>query len=207
MLHDPAVVGSLAPDDGLAEWLAAQPELTIGAAFDDARPRRGTLLGLAVRGADGRVVAAATEGAAALAERILATGLPLAGHDVKPFLVWELARRDPHALEPQPERRHPAARGVRHPIAAYILNAALRAQSLGDITAERLDLELPRAGELRGPEAATVSALAAAAVREPLGRALVDEPGLHRMSTSWSCRWCPCSRTWRPRASPSTLVP
>jgi len=182
VLHDPAVVGSLAPDDGLAEWLAAQPELTIGAAFDDARPRRGTLLGLAVRGADGRVVAAATEGAAALAERILATGLPLAGHDVKPFLVWELARRDPHARSSLSRSGGTLPRvAFDTQIAAYILNAALRAQSLGDITAERLDLELPRAGELRGPEAATVSALAAAAVREPLGRALVDEPGLHRI--------------------------
>jgi DNA polymerase-1 len=182
VLHDPAVVGSFVPGDDVAEWLAAQPELTVGAAFDDARPRRGTLLGFAVRGADGRVVAAATDGAPALAERVLSTGTPLVGHDVKPLLVWELARRDPHATSSMSRAGGTLPRvAFDTQIAAYILNAALRAQSLADITAERLDLELPRAGELRGPEAATVAALAAAAVRVPLGGALTDEPGLHRI--------------------------
>jgi DNA polymerase-1 len=182
VLRDPTVVGSFAPGDDLAEWLGAQPELTIGAAFDDARPRRGTLLGLAIRGADGRVVAASTDGAAALADQAIASGLPLAGHDLKPFLVWELSRRDPHARSSLSRSGGTLPRvAFDTQIAAYILNAALRAQSLADITAERLDMELPRAGELRGPEAATVTALAAAAVREPMGRALVDEPGLHRI--------------------------
>ncbi len=182
VLHDPALVGSLAPDDGLAEWLGAQPELTVGFAFDDSRPRRGTLLGLAVRGADGRVVAAASDGAAALAGQVMDAGIPLAGHDVKPLLVWELARRDPGATTSLSRERGTLPRvAFDTQIAAYILNAALRAQSLADITEERLDLELPRAGELRGPEAAAVAALAAAAVREPLGRALADEPGLHRI--------------------------
>ena len=44
-------------------------------------------------------------------------------------------------------------------IAAYILNAALRSQSLADISAERLGQELPRPGELRGPDHAAVQAL------------------------------------------------
>ena len=66
-------------------------------------------------------------------------------------------------------------------IAAYILNAALRSQSLADISAERLDIELPRAGELRGPEQAAVTALAAAAARESLARTLAGEPGLQRV--------------------------
>lgn len=182
VLHDPAVVGTFAPGDGFAEWLGAQPEVTVGAAFDDPRPRRGTLLGCAVRGADGQVVAAATDGATALARRVLDAGIPLAGHDVKPLLVWELARRDPHATSSLSSAGGTLPRvAFDTQVAAYILNAALRAQSLADITAERLGLELPRAGELRGPEAATVSALAAAAVREPLDRALADEPGLRRI--------------------------
>ncbi|MET0772302.1 MAG: DNA polymerase I, partial [Candidatus Limnocylindrales bacterium] len=182
VLHDPAGVGVFAPGDDLAEWLGAQPELAVGAAFDDPRPRRGTLLGFAVTGADGRVVAVGTDGATALAERVIGTGVPLAGHDVKPLLVWELARRDPTASTSMSRERGTLPRvAFDTQVAAYILNAALRAQSLGDISAERLDLELPKAGELRGPELATVTSLAAAAVREPLARALVDEPGLHRI--------------------------
>ena len=50
-------------------------------------------------------------------------------------------------------------------VAAYILNAALRAQSLADISAERLDLELPKAGRAAGSGAGRPStSLAAAAV-------------------------------------------
>lgn len=182
VLRDPASVGAFAPRDDLAEWLGAQPELTVGVAFDDPRPRRGSLLGFAVTGADGRVVAAGSDGAAALAEQVMATGLPLAGHDVKPLLVWELARRDPTAATSLSRARGSLPKvAFDTQVAAYILNAALRAQSLGDISAERLGLELPKAGELRGPELAAVTSLAAAAVREPLGRALADEPGLHRI--------------------------
>ena len=66
-------------------------------------------------------------------------------------------------------------------IAAYILNAALRSQSLADICAERLAIELPKAGELRGPEHAAVQAVAVAAAREPAGRDLAAEPGLRRI--------------------------
>ena len=62
---------------------------------------------------------------------------------------------------PEPERRAgrrcPRSRSTRQ-IAAYILNAALRSQSLADISAERLDVELPPAGALRGPEHAAVQA-------------------------------------------------
>ncbi|MFN8518873.1 MAG: DNA polymerase I [Chloroflexota bacterium] len=182
VLHDPPAVAAFAPGDDLAEWLGAQPELTVGAAFDDARPRRGTLLGFAVTGADGRVVAAGTDGASALAQRVLGAGIPLVGHDVKPLLVWELARRDPAAATSMSRERGTLPRvAFDTQIAAYILNAALRAQSLADISAERLDVELPKSGELRGPELAAVTSLAAAAVRGPLGRALVDEPGLHRI--------------------------
>jgi DNA polymerase-1 len=182
VLREPAGVGLRAPGDDLAEWLGAQPELTVGAAFDDPRPRRGTLLGFAVTGADGRVVAAGTDGAAALADRVIRTGSPLAGHDVKPLLVWELSRRDPTASTSMSRERGSLPRiAFDTQVAAYILNAALRSQSLADISAERLDLELPTAGELRGPELATVTSLAAAAVREPLSRALMGEPGLHRI--------------------------
>ncbi len=167
----------------LTGWLAAQPELTIGLALDDPRPRRGTLLGLAVSGADGRLVTADAEDAATLASAVLSAARPLVGHEVKHLLVWELARRDPQALHSATEAT--AAELPRAAfdtqIAAYILNAALRSQSLADICAERLTLELPKPGELRGPEHAAVQALAVAAARESLARDLGERPAPQRI--------------------------
>jgi DNA polymerase-1 len=182
-LRDPSVVEAFMPGVDLDRWLSSQAELTIGLALDDPRPRRGQLLGLAVAGSDGRVVAAGAEGAPAFASALLAAGRPLVGHEVKPLLVWELSRQDPRA-----ERAATDASAAELPppgfdtqIAAYILNAALRSQSLADICAERLGIELPKAGELRGPEHAAIQALAAAAAREDLGRALDGEDALRRI--------------------------
>jgi DNA polymerase I len=188
VLRDPAggaateAFDALVADGGLDAWLVAQEDLVIGVALDDPHPRRGTLLGLAVAGSDGRIVVADADGAASLATAVLGSGRPLVGHDVKPLLAWELARRDPDA------RTSLSASGGSLPrvafdtqVAAYILNAALRSQSLGDVCAERLGLELPRAGDLRGPEHAAVQAAAAAAVREALVAALDEEPGLRRI--------------------------
>jgi DNA polymerase-1 len=182
LLRDPDAIDLLAPGDDPAAWLRAQPELAIGVALDDPRPRRGTLLGLAVAGADGRLLSSEGEQAARLASEVVAADRPLVGHEVKSLLVWELCRRDP------PARTSLSRQGGTLPrvafdtqIAAYILNAALRSQSLGDISWERLGIELPRPGELRGPAHAAVAAVAGAAAREALGRSLVDEPGLHRV--------------------------
>ena len=102
--------------DDLTAWLAAQPELAVGVALDDPRPRRGSLLGFAVAGADGRVVAADASDAPRLVEAVLGSGRPLVGHEVKPMLVWELSRRDPDgAHQPQPRGRLAATGRVRHP--------------------------------------------------------------------------------------------
>ena len=79
------------PGAALSAWLAAQPSLAVGVVFDDPRPRRGTPIGVAVAGADGRLVAAAEEGAVALAEAIVSSGPPLVGHEVKPLLAWALS--------------------------------------------------------------------------------------------------------------------
>ncbi|HUG47872.1 MAG TPA: DNA polymerase I [Candidatus Limnocylindria bacterium] len=187
-LRDPGAIESVqrfdeTTDEELVRWLAAQPELTVGLALDDPRPRRGTLLGLAVTAPDGRVVTAEGEAAPRLADAILGAGRQLVGHEVKQLLVWELARRDPRAEHSATEAT--AAELPRATfdtqIAAYILNAALRSQSLSDISAERLGLELPKAGELRGPEHAAVHALAAAAARESLARDLAERPALQRI--------------------------
>ncbi|CAN5760344.1 hypothetical protein BH24CHL6_BH24CHL6_12820 [soil metagenome] len=187
-LRDPQQIESVQRFDGtaaeeLTDWLADQSELTVGLALDDPRPRRGTLLGLAVTGADGRVVTAAAEAATELATAVLAAARPLVGHDVKQLLVWELARRDPKAEHSATESTAAALPRTIFDtqIAAYILNAALRSQSLSDISAERLGLELPKPGELRGPEHAALQALAIAAARESLARDLGERPALQRI--------------------------
>ncbi|HEY7599550.1 MAG TPA: DNA polymerase I [Candidatus Limnocylindrales bacterium] len=185
-LRDPAALEQVeraAAVGDLAAWLAGQPSLTVGLALDDPRPRRGSLLGLAVAGADGRLVTADAESAPALAAAVMAAGRPLVGHDVKQLLVWELSRRDPSAVHSATDAS--AAElpptGFDTQIAAYILNAALRSQSLADIAAERLSIELPKAGELRGPEHAAAQALAAAAAHESLAAELAERPVLQRI--------------------------
>ena len=116
VLADPGLVEPFTAAGDIRSWLAAQPELVLGASFDDLRPRRGRLTGLAVAGPDGRVIVAAGDAAAALAEAVLSAGRPLVGHEVKPFLVWQLARRDavatgaPSAGSPARRRPSPSIR-------------------------------------------------------------------------------------------------
>jgi DNA polymerase I len=170
-------------DQDLAAWLASQRSLVLGLAIDDPRPRRGELLGLAIAGDDGRLVTSDGASAPALTAQVLAAGRPLVGHEVKQLLVWELARRDPtaeHSATEATAAELPRT-GFDTQIAAYILNAALRSQSLADICAERLSIELPRAGELRGPEHAAVQALAVAAARDSLSAELAERPALQRI--------------------------
>ena len=137
--------------DALEAWLAAQPAVGAALVLDDPRPRAGTALALAVAGTDGRTVAA--EGPAeaarllALVERV---GIPLVAHEVKPLLVARFAE-DPDAA--------PLPVAFDTQIAAYILNASLRSQTIADVVAERSTSScraLQR--ELRGPDLAAVEA-------------------------------------------------
>ena len=66
-----------------------------------------------------------------LLERI---GAPLVGHEVKPLLTARFAE-EPDAV--------PTPVAFDTQIAAYLVNAALRAQKIADVVAERLDLVLP----------------------------------------------------------------
>jgi DNA polymerase-1 len=182
LLRDPDSLELVDQPGELAPWLAAQAELTVGVALDDPRPRRGSLLGFAVAGSVGRVVAAEATDAPGLAQAVIEADRPLVGHEVKSLLVWELCRRDPGAvtsLSREGASLPPVAFDTQ--IAAYIMNAALRSQSLSDISAERLGIELPRPGELRGPAHAAVAAAAAGAAREALSGQLDAEPGLRRV--------------------------
>jgi DNA polymerase-1 len=155
--------------DGVPElepWIAAQPAIGIALLLDDPRPRHGTPLAMAVAGPDGRVVA--VEGAEAardlrhLLERLR---VPIVGHEVKPLLVAGFA--DDPGLDPLPI-------AFDTQIAAYILNAALRSQTIADIVAENLDQILPPGNELPPTARVGLEALSAMAVREPLERRITD---------------------------------
>ena len=159
--------------DELAPWLRAQPLVGVALLADDPRPRRGTPLALAVVGADGRTIAAdGAEAADALRHLLERSRVPLVGHEVKPVLVASLAE-DP-AAEPLPV-------AFDTQIAAYILNAALRSQTIADVVAEHLDQILPPAAELPATARAGLEALSAMAVREPLQRRLDEVEGLARL--------------------------
>ncbi len=156
----------------LEGWLSAQSAVGVALVADDPRPRRGTPLALAVAGADGRVVAADGSAASdALRHLLEALRTPLVGHEVKPVLVAAFAEH---------EGAEPLTVDFDTQIAAYVLNAALRSQTIADVVAESLDQILPPVKELPTTARVGLEALAALAVREPLSRRLA-ETGLDRL--------------------------
>ena len=171
---DPGRIEVRGPDriEELNDWLAAQSAVGVALVQDDPRPRRGTALALAIAGADGRVVAAeGAEASDALRHLVERTGTPLVGHEVKPVLVARFA-------EDRAAPATPVAFDTQ--IGAYILNAALRSQTIADVVAEQLDQILPPAQELPATARAGLEALSALAVREPLERRL-GEVNLDRL--------------------------
>ena len=158
---------------GLETWLRAQPAVGTGLVVDDPRPLAGAPLSLAVAGADGRVVAAdGVDASIALRHLLEAIDARLVGHDVKPLLTARFGE-DPGATPP--------AVDFDTQIAAYLVNAALRAQKIADVVGERLDLVLPPAAAGLPPVAtAGLEALSSLAVRPSLEQALRDE-GVERL--------------------------
>ena len=184
LLNDPSGAERFDTVADVASWLRAQPELTVGVALTDQRPRRGDLLGLAVVDSHGRVVSAGAEQAAEFASLLLSAGKPLVGHEVKRLLVWELARRDPRAASNVlSEARDLPSVAFDTQIAAYILNAALRSQTLAGISSERLAIELPADGLLGGADHAALEAAAVAATREPMDADLARDEPLNKLLT------------------------
>ena len=165
---DPGRIEVRGPDriDELAPWIAAQPVVGVALLADDPRPRRGTPLSLAVAGPDGRVVAAdGAEAADNLRHLLTTSGTRLVGHEVKSLLVAAFAE-DPASA--------PLPIAFDTQIAAYILNAALRSQTIADILAENLDQILPPTVDLPATARAGLEALSAIALHEPLERRLAD---------------------------------
>ena len=103
------------------------------------------------------VAAEGADASLALRHLLEALGVPLVGHDVKPLLTARFAEdADAPPLDVAFDTQ----------IAAYLVNAALRAQKIADVVAERLDLVLPPTAAGLPPTAvAGLEALSALAVR------------------------------------------
>ena len=156
----------------LEPWLAAQPAVGVGLLLDDPRPRRGSPAGARDR-RHGRPHdrGRRPDDAAALRRLLDRLDIPVVGHEVKPLLVARIGD-DPDAP--------PTRVAFDTQIAAYVLNASLRSQTIADVVAEQLDLILPPVAELDSAARAGLEALSALAVREPLEQRLVSD-GLDRL--------------------------
>jgi DNA polymerase-1 len=154
-----------------AAWLAGQAEVGAAVLMDDPRPLRGTPQALSLAGVDGRVlVAEGDEAVGALAGLLLAAGARVVGHETKPLVVENIASG----------RAQPLAVAFDTQIAAYLLNASLRSQTIADVAHERMDVTLPPAADAPPAVRVGLDALAALAVREPLAKDLA-EAGLDRL--------------------------
>jgi DNA polymerase I len=172
---DPALMDRFeATDDDAAEvsrWLAGCPEVGAALLMDDPRPMRGMPQALSLAGGDGRVlVAEGHEAVSRLGDLLLRSGARVIGHETKPLLVANIAGGASTPL--------PVVFDTQ--IAAYLLNASLRSQTIADVAHERLDVTLPPAADAPPAVRIGLDALAALAVREPLEKALA-EAGLDRL--------------------------
>jgi DNA polymerase-1 len=163
-----AIEGFDGTDDGAADasaWLKACGEVGAALLIDDPRPMSGLPQALALAGADGRVlVAEGHEAVARLASLLLASGGAIVGHETKPLLVANTASGADRQL----------AVAFDTQIAAYLLNASLRSQTIADVAHERLGITLPPTGDVAPAVRVGLDALAALAVRRPLETALED---------------------------------
>jgi DNA polymerase-1 len=154
-----------------AAWLAGQREVGAALLMSDPRPMRGLPEALSLAGVDGRVlVADGHDAVSLLGGLLLASGVGVVGHETKPLVVANIAGG---AVQPLPVVFDTQ-------IAAYLLNASLRSQTIADVAHERLDVTLPPAGDVSTSVRVGLDALAALAVREPLEKALA-EVGLDRL--------------------------
>jgi len=132
---------------------------------------RGMPQALALAGRDGRVLVAESHDAVGwLGNLLLQSGAGVVGHETKPIAVANIAGG---ATQPLPV-------DFDTQIAAYLLNASLRSQTIADVAHERLEVTLPPAGDVPAAVRVGLDALAALAAREPLEKALA-ESGLDQL--------------------------
>jgi len=172
---DPALLDRFeATDEDAADataWLAGRAEIGAALLMDDPRPMRGMPQALSLAGGDGRVlVAEGHDAVGRLGDILLRSGARVVGHETKPLVVANIAGGATSSLSVAFDTQ----------IAAYLLNASLRSQTIADVAHERLDVTLPPAGDVPPAVRIGLDALAALAVREPLEKALV-EAGLDRL--------------------------
>jgi DNA polymerase I len=173
-IADPGRIEIVSASDleSVGSWIRTHTALGASIVFDDVRPRRGQAQAFAIAGADGRVLAAAgPSDAGGLRKLVERLDVPIVAHEAKPILVPRFAA----------DRAAPATRiDFDTQIAAYVLNAALRSQTIADVVAERLNLVLPPPKELEPVHRAGLEALSALASRDTLARALLEN-GLDRL--------------------------
>ena len=166
---DPRVAHTAEDASELETWLAAQGDvLGLGWAAGPGRPLDRALLGLALAGQDGSTWYLPWDGeGVGLPAWFERADRPLIGHDLKQLLTL-LARYGR-------ELRGPAFDTL---VASYMLNPALRAQTLDDLAANRYGAELPPrvANPVDEPE---LEAAARRAAAEAL-TALLAKPDLER---------------------------
>jgi DNA polymerase-1 len=154
-----------------AAWLAGRNEVGAALLMDDPRPMRGLPQALALAGGDGRILVAESHDAVGwLGNLLLQSGAAVVGHETKPIAVANIAGGATQPLSVAFDTQ----------IAAYLLNASLRSQTIADVAHERLDVTLPPGGDVPAAVRVGLDALAALAAREPLDKALV-ESGLDRL--------------------------
>ena len=177
---DPRIPREPGDLDELELWLAAHADsVALGWALAGGRPLERRLLGIAMAGTDGSTwylpwddeAAGTTSLPPRLPSWFARTDRPLIGHDLKQLVV-ALARRGMPLGGPAWDSL----------VASYMLNPALRAQTIDDLAANRFSAEVPprpTAGET-GAEERTVArraageALTALLVRPALDQELVD---------------------------------
>ncbi len=169
---DPRIARTADDLDALGAWLDAHAQVALGWAVGAGRPLERTLYGIAMAAADGSAWYVPCDPASVAIERLPAwfsrSDVPRVGHDLKQLMTTLAADRGVHL----------AGATFDTLIASYMLNPALRSQTIDDLASTRFGAELPPRPQ--APETgAEERALSCRAAAEALV-ALLARPALER---------------------------